>query len=100
MAPRIHILTLGVKDLENAYRFYHHGLGFPTDSKPENGMIIFQTGGTRLGLYPLDKLAEDISPELSVNRIGFPGITLSHNTRTKAEVDHILRLAEKAGGKS
>lgn len=99
MEPRMSIITLGVKDLESAYRFYHEGLGFPTNSKPEDGIIFFQTAGTRLALYPLEKLAEDISPELSVEKPIFPGITLAHNTRQKHEVDEILGLAEEAGGK-
>ena len=98
MEARISIITLGVGDLEKSFRFYHEGLGLPTQSKLEDGIIFFQTSGTRLALYPLDKLAEDISPELTTKRSGFPGITLSHNTRTKEEVDQVLQLAENAGG--
>jgi predicted lactoylglutathione lyase len=98
MAANIHIITLGVVDLERSYRFYHLGLGFPTESKLEDGIIFFQIGGTRLALYPLDRLAEDVSPTLTGERMGFPGITLAHVTRTKEEVDQILILAEKAGG--
>lgn len=99
MEPRMSIITLGVKDLDIAYRFYHEGLGFPTNSKPEDGIIFFQTAGTRLALYPLEKLTEDISPGLSIEKPIIPGITLAHNTRQKHEVDEILRLAEEAGGK-
>lgn len=98
MEARVNIITLGVKDLERSYHFYHEGLGFPTENKLEDGIIFFQTSGTRLALYPLDKLAEDISPSLPSERSKFPGITLSHNTRTKAEVDAILQLAEDSGG--
>lgn len=99
MEARISIITLGVNNLERSFRFYHQGLGFPTDSKLEDGIIFFQTSGTRLALYPRDKLAEDVSPDLSDERSIFPGMTLSHNTRTKKEVDAILDLAQKAGGK-
>ena len=99
MEARVTLITLGVKDLQLSYRFYHEGLGFPTSGKPEDGMVMFQTNGTRLSLYPLDRLAEDVSPDQSPARQGFPGITLSHNTRTRYEVDQILLLAEKAGGK-
>jgi len=98
MEERISIITLGVEDLERSFRFYKDGLGFPTESKIENGIIFFQTSGTRLALYPLEKLAEDVSPRLSGARSGFPGIILSHNTRIKEEVNQILHLAEKAGG--
>lgn len=99
MEPRISILTLGVADIERSYRFYHEGLGFPTNGKPEDGVIFFQTNGVCLGLYPLEKLAEDVSPEQSSQRGAFPGITLAHNTKKKEEVEEILTLAEKNGGK-
>ena len=99
MEPRMSIVTLGVKDLESAYRFYHAGLGFPTNSTPKDGIVFFQTAGTRLALYPIEKLAEDISPKLSIEKPIFSGITLAHNTRQKHEVDEILSLAKKAGGK-
>ena len=99
MEPRISIITLGVADLERSCRFYRDGLGFPTTGQPESGIIFFQTKGACLALFPLDKLAEDISPGSSKERSGFFGITLAHNTRSKGEVDAVLGLAEKAGGK-
>ena len=99
MEARISIITLGVKDLKRSFHFYHDGLGFPTNSKVEDGIIFFQTSGTRLALYPLDKLTEDVSPNTKSKRSGFPGVTLAHNTRTKAEVDQVLQMAEEAGGR-
>ena len=93
MEPRISIITLGVSDLTKSYKFYHNGLGLPTTNNPESGIIFFQTSGTCLALYPLEKLAEDVSPNLSSERATFSGITLAH------DVDTILKLAEKAGGK-
>ena len=99
MEERISIITLGVKDLERSFRFYHEGLGLSTKGEVEDGIIFFQTSGTRLAIYPLDKLAEDVSPNLSGKGSGFPGITLAHNTRTKEEVDQVLKMAEEAGGK-
>lgn len=99
MNPRVHIITLGVSDLDRSYSFYHHGLGFPTTRKPETGIIFFQMGGTCLALYPADKLAEDVSPGFPNERSKFPGITLAHNTRSKDEVGVILDLAQRSGGK-
>lgn len=99
MEPRLSIVSLGVSDLDRSYHFYHDGLGFPTTRDPEQGIIFFQTNGVCLALYPLEKLAEDISPNLSSKRSAFSGITLAHNTKTKDEVTQILELAEKAGGK-
>jgi hypothetical protein len=99
MDPRISIVTLGVRDLQRSYEFYHRGLGFPTTRIPEQGIIFFQTGGTCLALYPYDKLAEDVGPDFPKERCRFPGITLAHNTKTKNEVDEVLKLAEQAGAR-
>lgn len=99
LEPRISIITLGVTDLQRSYKFYHDGLGFPTPQKPESEVIFFQTNGTCLALYPFDKLAEDVSPDFPKERSKFTGITLAHNTKRKEDVDQILALAEKAGGK-
>ena len=99
MEPRISIVTLGVSDLQRSYKFYHQGLGLPTSGEPESGIIFLKTGGVCLALYPLDKLAEDVSPHLSPARGRFSGITLAHNAKSKAEVDAVLALAEKSGGK-
>lgn len=98
MDPRIHIITLGVTNLERSYLFYHHGLGFPTTRTPNGGIIFFQTGGVCLALYPADELAEDVSPDFPAERARFPGITLAHNTRKKEDVDRILQMAVVAGG--
>ncbi|MEN8241664.1 MAG: VOC family protein [Chloroflexota bacterium] len=99
MEPRISIITLGVADLERSFQFYHDGLGFPTTKTPEDGIIFFQTGGTCLALYPADKLAEDVGPDIPAADIRLPSITLAHNTREKDQVNQILLLAEQAGGK-
>ena len=98
MEPRISIITLGVSNLEQSYEFYT-ALGFPTSKKPEDGIIFFKTGGVCLALYPLEELAKDVSPDLGFNRSGFSGITLAHNAKSKVEVDTVLKLAKKAGGK-
>ena len=98
MEPRISIVTLGVADLPRSVRFYRDGLGFSTKYKEGDGIAHFATVGTLLGLYPLDKLAEDVGPDIKP-RPGFSGITLAHNVRTKSEVAQVLALAEKSGGK-
>jgi hypothetical protein len=98
MEPRISIITLGVVDLVRSVRFYRDGLGFPTSFKDGEPIAFFSTGGARLALYPLDKLAEDISPALQPAKSGFSGITLAHNTRTKEQVAAVLARAEAAGG--
>ncbi len=117
MEPRISIITLGVADMARAIKFYRDGLGLPTSvTEDDAGIVFFKTSGTCLMLYPFDKLAEDVygsagsvalpknsDPKGGANSPSepspFSGITLAHNTRTKEEVDQVLALAEKSGGK-
>ena len=99
MEARISIITLGVAEMDRAIRFYRDGLGWHTPSKEGDDWAIFRTAGTRLSLYPRDKLAEDIGPDVSPGDWTFGGITLAHNARTKEHVDAILVQAERAGGR-
>ena len=99
MEPRITLITLGVTDLPRAVRFYRDGLGWPAIYQDGGPIAFINTTGTRLSLYPLKELAADISPEVQPTRMGFGGITLAHNVRTKAEVAAVLALAEQAGGR-
>ena len=98
MEPRVSIITLGVSNLKKSYEFYT-ALGFPSSKKPEDGIVFFKTAGVCLALYPLDKLAKDVSPDFDSKRSGFSCFTLAHNTKSKAEVDTILELAKRAGAK-
>ncbi len=98
MEPRITLITLGVADVDRSLRFYRDGLGFASSAKAGDPIAFFVTAGARLAVYPLDKLAEDIGPEVKPSK-GFSGITLAHNVRRKEEVAEVLALAEAAGGK-
>jgi len=102
MEPRISIICLGVGDLERSLRFYRDGLGLPTTRSAEDGIVFFQTSGVTLELFPYHELAADVGPGFDVPRTTFPGITIAHNVRTKAEVDDVLRQAEapERGSKS
>jgi catechol 2,3-dioxygenase-like lactoylglutathione lyase family enzyme len=99
MEARISIITLGVKDMARAIRFYRDGLGLPTEAKDDAQIAFFATAGARLALYPLDALAADIGPELRQAVAGFGGITIAHNVRRKEEVAETLELARAAGAR-
>ena len=99
MEPRITLITIGVSDLPRAVRFYRDGLGWPTTYEEGGAVAFFNTAGSRLSLYPLEHLAADIAPDVQPTRVGFGGITLAHNVRTRAEVAGVLALAESAGGR-
>jgi catechol 2,3-dioxygenase-like lactoylglutathione lyase family enzyme len=94
MKPRISMITLGVRDLSVAVRFYEEGLGFPRmESPPE--VAFFTLDGTWLGLYGRDALAADatVPPDGS----GFESFTLAHNVESDAQVDEVIRQAVMAG---
>jgi catechol 2,3-dioxygenase-like lactoylglutathione lyase family enzyme len=96
MKQHIHIITLGVKDLETSKKFYTETLGWKI-SRPQEGIVFFQSGGVVLALYPRDQLAEDalVSPQGS----GFSGMTLAYNAGSEAEVDEIIKDLKSKGVK-
>ncbi|HWR73871.1 MAG TPA: VOC family protein [Nitrospirota bacterium] len=95
MRPRINMITLGVRDMEKAIRFYQEGLGLPR-MPFDGGAAFFSLNGSWLSLYPWMALAEDAT--LSAKGQGFRGITLAHVVASKKEVKDILDQAVKAGG--
>jgi uncharacterized protein len=99
MESRITFITLGVADMGRSIRFYRDGLGWWTAADDGADFALFRTLGTRLALYPHDKLAQDIGLEVSAGASGFAGITLGHNVRSKDEVRAGLAAAEFAGGR-
>lgn len=98
---KITCICLGVRNMEEAIKFYRDGLGFETDEKSNNpAVIFFNTFGTKFELYPLDLLAKDISEENTPQIFnGFAGITLAYNVEHKEEVDKVIELVRSADGK-
>lgn len=104
MVPRafmnhINTICLGVQDMGRSLRFYREGLGFHTSERGgEPRVLSFDSTGTRLELYPLHLLAEDIDandpPRIAS---GFSGVTLAYNVRNKEEADEALEEARSAG---
>jgi catechol 2,3-dioxygenase-like lactoylglutathione lyase family enzyme len=94
--PRMTVITLGVTDLAQATRFYATIFGISPNSENE-GISFFELPGAWLTLYPLAKLAEDISPQLSPTRSGFSGLTLAYNAPSKDEVLAIFEEVKAAG---
>ncbi|WP_297091693.1 VOC family protein [uncultured Draconibacterium sp.] len=98
MKPRLNIVTLGVKELNISRRFYEQALGWEATKDSDDKIVFFNHGGIVLGLYPLDKLAEDalISPK----RSGFSGVTLAINLDSKEQVDELYQKVIAKGGES
>jgi len=94
MEQRVSIITLGVSDLERSSEFYER-LGWRRSMAKAEGVVFFQAGGIALALYPRNDLAKDAN--VSSEGRGFNGISLAHNTRSRAEVDSVLKDAVAAG---
>ena len=94
MDQHISIITLAVGDLVRSTRFYQEGLGLEKMNDVE-GITFFKMGSVILGLYPKDKLAEDIG--IAEGEIAFPSMTLAHNVESPAKVDAVLQEAVDAG---
>ena len=98
MTPRLTAITLGVRDVPAAERFYE-ALGFVRKFRATGDEIAFiDAGGVALALWSWDKLAEDA--KLPADSQGFRGATLAWNCQTPAEVDAVYVCAIKAGAKS
>jgi uncharacterized protein len=94
MDQRLSLITLGVRDLGRARRFYE-GLGWQTGAEPGDDVVFFQAGGMIVALWDRAKLAEDSCVEDSG---GWGGVTLAYNVRSPQEVDAVLEEAKAAGG--
>jgi len=93
MEQRLSLVTLGVRDLPRAKRFYE-ALGWTSGAAPADDVVFFQAGCMIVALWGRDQLAEDTVVEDSG---GWGGITLAYNARSPAEVDAVLAEAEAAG---
>lgn len=96
MKPKISIVALGVSDIARSLVFYRDGLGFPVEGEGADH-VLFRTEGTRLFLYPRDKLAEDAG--VPAEGSGFSGMTIAHNEPSEAAVDAVFAEALAAGAR-
>ncbi|HEX2717693.1 MAG TPA: VOC family protein [Gemmatimonadaceae bacterium] len=96
MEPRLSLVTLGVRDLERATRFYRDVLKLPMLPSPP-GISFFELGKTWLSLYPRDELAADA--QVPDDGRGFHGFTLAHNLRSAEEVDALFAEVERGGAR-
>lgn len=97
MKQKLHIITLGVRDLKTSVEFYSTKLGWKPSASSNDDITFFQAGGVVLAMYPREKLAEDVVVEPDGN--GFAGFTLAFNARSEAEVDEIIADLKSKGVK-
>ncbi|MGN6372300.1 MAG: VOC family protein [Solirubrobacteraceae bacterium] len=109
MRARIHVVTLGVEDLERSLAFYRDGLGLPSkgitgtqfagdEDKPAGDVAMFTLeDGLILSLYPRSELAKDAGVDPSYT--AGSGFSIGHLVDSPADVDRLLALAAQAGGR-
>lgn len=101
MKPLISYITLGVDDLQRSLEFYRDLLGFPTDGivgeAYDYGAVVFfkMTNGQVLALWERKSIAADCG--VTRGNADPTAVLLSHNVRSKAEVDQIMKEVAEAG---
>jgi catechol 2,3-dioxygenase-like lactoylglutathione lyase family enzyme len=106
MRPRVHVLTLGVSDLERSLEFYRR-LGFESegvigteferdDATPGGAAAMFDLeGGLILSLYGREDLAKDANVSLPRPQSG--PFSIGHLVASREDVDTVLAEAKAAG---
>jgi catechol 2,3-dioxygenase-like lactoylglutathione lyase family enzyme len=96
MNPYVSAITLGVRDLDRAKKFYE-ALGWPIAmDQPYWVSFKMGDGSCDLGLYPWDALAGDAG--VPAESSGFRGFVLNYIVRDEDRVAAVLAEAENAGG--
>ena len=95
MRQRVSVITLGVRDLARARRFYE-AIGWATGAEPGDDVVFFQAGDMVLALWDRARLAEDSCVEDSP---GWGGVTLALNLGSREEVDAATEEARAAGAR-
>ena len=95
--PRFTVVTLGVSDMRASIVFYE-ALGFERKFRATGEAVaFFDTGGTVIGLFPWDQLAQDVTLPEQPRPTAFRGMTLAWNCVSTAEVDAVLDFAVAKG---
>jgi catechol 2,3-dioxygenase-like lactoylglutathione lyase family enzyme len=90
---RLSLVTLGVRDLAVARRFYE-AMGWRTGAGPDDDVVFFQAGGMIVALWGRAELAEDSAV---ADGGGWGGVTLAYNVSSPDEVDAVIEEARAAG---
>lgn len=90
---RITLVTLAVRDLERAKKFYTDLGWVLEEGQPD--VCFFDMGGAKFGLYDMTKLADDLGKDPS--DLGTGAMTLAQNFETEADVDAAYAAALSAG---
>jgi catechol 2,3-dioxygenase-like lactoylglutathione lyase family enzyme len=96
---RFTMVTLGVGNMRASIAFYE-ALGFTRKFKVTGEAVaFFETGGTAIGLFPWDQLAQDVTLPEHPRPQAFRGITLAWNCNSPEEVEEVLDFAISKGAR-
>ena len=93
MRQRVSLITLGVRDLARARRFYED-LGWKPHESGGDDIVFFQAGDMVLALWDREKLADDSCVE---DTGGWGGTTLALCVSSREEVEAVTEQALAAG---
>src|SRR4029077_19111821 len=99
MNSHVSAILLGVKDMERSKRFYTEGLGWKVQQDYKISVFFVPHGGSLVGFYGRDGLAESVGLSSDGDGSGFSGIVFNYVVRSEARIDEIMAEAEKAGAK-
>ncbi len=95
MDQRISFVTLAVRDLAEAHKFYVGGLGWEPCFHQAGEVLMFEAGDKLiLSLWDVDAFTAEVGEAPGG---GVPPITISHNLATPGDVDRVLDQARAAG---
>jgi catechol 2,3-dioxygenase-like lactoylglutathione lyase family enzyme len=102
MDQSIRMITLGVRDLAAARRFYVDGLGWTPTFEVEGEVVFLPAGRDFLvALFGADDLAADAEgagTRAVIPAGASPRFSLAHNVESEAEVDAVEAQMVAAGG--
>src|ERR1700750_581076 len=94
---RLTMITLGVSNMGASIAFYE-ALGFARKFRATGEAVaFFDTGGTVIGLFPWDQLAQEATLPDQPRPKTFRGTTLAWNCRSVEEVDAVMDFAISKG---
>ena len=103
MKQRLHVITIGVDDLERSMRFYRDGMGLQTEGvfgaeMHERGAVVFYTmeSGLILSTWLRDNVAWDSDVPLGPKSA--TEFTIGHGVLSRDEVDTVIAQARASGG--
>lgn len=90
---RITIITLAVSDLGRSQEFYEKIMGFELSRHSAGDFVMFETGTTRLALFPRNEFSKEAGKEMSPPE----GFAFSYNVKSKEDVDGMMNHVKASG---